>query len=446
MRDGTEEVAIIGGGLAGSLLAILLARRGLRPTVYERDAAFTDHAEGRSINLALAARGISALKRAGAYSSIAPLLLPMKGRMVHEPTFGQRLHPYGQQPHEVNYSVSRAELNLGLHALASERYGVDYRFAHPCVGVDTDRGQVIVESPAGRLAPRARAIFAADGAGSAVRRGLAEGGLVEPTVEPLDHGYKELTVAPGADGDFALSPDALHIWPRGGFMLIALPNRNKTFTATLFLPKQGDGVSFASLARGSVSGFFEREFPDAAPLIPELQTEFEAHPTGSLSTIRCRPWSWGHRILLLGDAAHGIVPFHGQGANAAFEDCAEIDDLVEKLGTDWSLVFERFEARRMANADAIARMALENYREMRDSVREETFRLQSALAFELERRFPGRFIPRYSMVMFHPEIPYAEAWRRGAIQAEILDRLSRGARSLDDVDFELAARLIQARL
>jgi kynurenine 3-monooxygenase len=445
-----QRIAIIGGGPAGSLLAILLARRGLMPVVIERGAPFAagPQAAGRSINLALAARGIAALRRVGVDADVAKLLIPMRGRMVHDIGGNQRFLPYGQRATEQIYSVSRAALNRLLYELAAQRHGVEYRFNEQCVGIDAD-GTPLIETGDGQRQPLAADIvFAADGAGSEVRRALAARGAITAAEELLDHGYKELTLA-ARGGEFALEPNALHIWPRGGFMLIALPNPDRTFTATLFLPHRGE-PSFAGIGADAAPAWFAREFPDALQLLPTLEHDYAEHPIGHLGTVHCRPWSFGGRILLVGDAAHAIVPFHGQGMNAAFEDCVVLDDLIglHKGGGayDWPAIFAAFENARAPNARAIAEMALENYREMRDEVRDAKFELRAELAFELERRFPGRFIPRYSMVMFHPEISYAEAQRRGAAQAQILAELTAGAAKIAEVDLDRAATLIAARL
>jgi kynurenine 3-monooxygenase len=443
---GQARIAIIGGGPAGSLIAIFLARRGLTPVVFERGPRFSYAAPlgGRSINLALAARGIAALRRAGIDAEVAKLMIPMRGRMVHDLLGAQRFLPYGQRAAEEIYSVSRATLNTLLYELAARRHGVEYRFGEQCVGVDAD-GAPLIESQDGRRQRlEADIVLAADGAGSEVRRALAARGAITTREDLLDHGYKELTLAARSSA-FALDANALHIWPRGGFMLIGLPNPDRTFTATLFLPHRGE-PSFASIGVDEARTFFEREFADAVPLIPALERDYAEHPVGLLGTVHCRPWSFANRVLLVGDAAHAIVPFHGQGMNAAFEDCAVLDELIGRHDGDWPAIFAAFEAERAPNAHAIAEMALENYREMRDEVRDENFELRAALAFELERRFPGRFIPRYSMVMFHPEIPYAEAQRRGAAQARILDELSVSTDSLATVDFTLAGKLVNSLL
>jgi kynurenine 3-monooxygenase len=446
-----QRIAIVGGGPAGSLLAILLARRGLKPFVVERGPRFSYATPrgGRSINLALAARGIAALRRAGIEVEVTRLLIPMRGRMVHDVSGAQRFLPYGQRATEEIYSVSRATLNTLLYELASQHHGVEYRFGEQCVGLDRN-GTPLVESADGeRRRIEADIVLAADGAGSEVRRSLVAARAIEAREELLDHGYKELTIDSTRDRGFALDPNALHIWPRGGFMLIGLPNPDHTFTATLFLPNAGE-PSFASVAGGAVAPFFGREFADALPLMPALERDYADHPVGLLGTVHCKPWSHANRVLLVGDAAHAIVPFHGQGMNAAFEDCVALDDLLgahaNERGHDWPAVFAAFEAERAPNARAIAEMALENYREMRDEVRDAKFELRAALSFELERRFPGRFIPRYSMVMFHPEISYAEAQRRGALQARILRELTAGTTGIADIDLRSADALIEAQL
>ena len=447
MKPDPSQPVIIGGGLAGSLLAIVLARRGFRPTVLERSASFAADpaAGGRSINLAMAERGRQALRRVGLLERIEPIMIPMRGRMVHDLAGQQEFLPYGQRPEEQIYSVSRALLNDELYRAARDDYGVHYQFETLCEAVDPDSGAVTVEHKGQRSELADGVVFALDGAGSVIRRGLAEAGRITSSETLLDHGYKELTIAE-RNGDFALDPAALHIWPRGGYMLIALPNPDRTFTATLFLQHEGD-PSFQQLNNHAKRAeFFTANFADAVPLIPDLEAEFQRNPTGEMGTVRARPWSLGRRLLLLGDAAHAIVPFHGQGMNAAFEDCVVLDELIDKLGDDWAVVFERLEDRRIRNADAIADMALENYLEMRDTVRDPKFALRKALSFELEQRFPGRFIPRYSMVMFHAEIPYSEAQRRGALQDEILNRLLKDVDAVEAVDFQLATRLIEAQL
>ena len=440
-----RELNIVGAGLAGALLAVLLARRGFVPTLYERRADPRQSASegGRSINLALAARGIAALERAGVMEAVRPLLIPMRGRMVHEPHAAPSLQPYGQRPAEVIYSVGRADLNRVLIAAATSHPGVRVQFNQQCLGADLATGRLqLRDTERGSVREIALApTIAADGAGSAVRAGLARAGLIEVREEWLDHDYKELTL-PAVAGAPALDPQALHIWPRGGFMLIALPNTDGSFTATLFLPRAGE-VSFATLnSPAAVHAFFAREFPDILDLAPQLLCEFASHPQGQLGTVHAVPWQASGRVLLLGDAAHAIVPFHGQGMNAAFEDCRVLDEILGEAA-DWQSAFARFEAARRPNTEAIARMALENYTEMRATVRDAQFLRRRALAMQLERRFPERFIPRYSMVMFHPQISYAEAFRRGAVQSQLLEELERAGA---DAGGAHAAALVTERL
>jgi len=439
-------VNIVGAGLAGSLLALLLARRGLFVTLHERrpDPRQAQPERGRSINLALAARGMRALERAGVMERVRPLLIPMRGRMVHGLSGQTALQPYGQREHEVIWSVGRADLNRVLIEEASRHAGVSVRFNQLCLGADVrEDGLRFRDQASGALHEASLTpTIATDGAGSAVRGSLADAGLVSVHEEWLDHDYKELSVPPASARD-ALERNALHIWPRGGFMLIALPNTDGSFTATLFLARTG-AASFAALATDeAVAGFFQHQFPDALPLMPNLLAEFASHPQGQLGTVHATPWHVAGRVLLLGDAAHAIVPFHGQGMNAAFEDCVVLDALVARAA-GWPAVFAQFEESRRPNAAAIAHMALENYSEMRDAVLDARFVRRKEIAMGLERRFPDRFIPRYSMVMFHPEISYAEALRRGAVQAQLLDELDPGAGS--EPDPARAEQLVRERL
>lgn len=442
-----EPLAVVGAGLAGTLLAILLARRGHRVRLYERqdDMRRVQVDAGRSINLALAARGIRALELADVMERVQPELVPMPGRMLHDLNGGLTFVPYGQRPEEVIYSVSRPGLNSILLD-AAERAGVELLFRHPAVDADFARQRVIFKSDADQPheIPMAR-VFATDGAGSVLRRALVEQRDVACTEDLLKHGYKELTLRPFPDGRPRIDKHALHIWPRGGFMLIALPNIDGSFTVTLFLPLTGPD-SFETLTDAArIEAFFATHFPDIPQLMPEVASEFLQHPTGIMGTVRCQQWSVEDRLLLVGDAAHAITPFHGQGMNCCFEDCRELDALLAN-SNDWASSFREFETSRRPNTNAIADMAIENYLEMRDTVRDPKFHLHKALSLELERRHPQRFVPRYSMVMFRDNIPYSVAYERGRIQNEILAALTQNADSLAAVDYAAAARLIEARL
>ncbi|MGB5345793.1 MAG: NAD(P)/FAD-dependent oxidoreductase [Woeseia sp.] len=444
-----NSIDVLGAGLCGSLLSVMLARRKLAVTLWERqpDPRRKSLAGGRSINLALASRGIRALQHAGIFEPVRKLLVPMRGRMIHHPDGAQELQPYGSKAGEEIYSVSRAELNRILLDCAEQQYGVQIRFDHAAQAFAPDTGKLTMRDTTSEqsVVLEDRPIIAADGAGSAVRQAYGKDSRIAPSEALLEHGYKELTLPAAADGSFQLAPDALHIWPRGGFMMIALPNPGGDFTLTLFLAREGE-TSFAGLDdAAAVEAFFAKEFADLVPLLPELTEEFARNPVGILGTVRCKAWHDG-KVLLIGDAAHAIVPFHGQGMNLAFEDCVLIDQLLEQHGTDWRSVFSHFEQGQLANANAIADMALDNYVEMRDRVRDPDFVLHKKLAFELERRLPDRFIPRYSMVMFHPEIPYAVAQQRGAAQQALLKELARGATTIDDIDIDHAVQQVTAKL
>jgi len=453
-----EAVSIVGAGPTGALLAVLLKRRGMAVTLYESRAdPRGDGAEaGRSINLALADRGTHALARAGLLDAVRRLVVPMRGRLVHQADGSTGLQPYGRLPNEVIYSISRRELNNVLLDAAIDA-GVDVRFQHRLESADLATGTARVRD-LGRgvsLEIPMKPLLGADGAGSLLRRRLAAQDLIESEDIPLEHAYKELSIAAGPGRSALLEREALHIWPRGGYMLIALPNQDGSFTATLFLPLQGIS-SFAALrSPQAIDEFLSANFPDARALMPDCVAEFQRHPTGFLGTVHARTWSAAGAAALIGDAAHAIVPFHGQGMNCCFEDCLEFDACLEDASSSesapgarvpWARVFAEVYARRKPNADAIAEMALENYLEMRELVADPHFLLQQSLALELERRYPRRFIPRYSMVMFHHEIPYRTAQERGRVQAQILAELTREAASLADVDYARAERLVEAGL
>jgi len=440
------SITLFGAGLAGSLLAVYLARRGHEVEVYERlpDMRRNEIPAGRSINLALAHRGIRALDAVGLMSEVQKLLIPMRGRMLHDKQGGTSLTLYGRTPTEVIHSVSRPGLNMLLMD-AAERAGARFHFDRRVEDFDFETGRAVVVDGSARRSIDSQVAIATDGGGSAVRLALVRRRGVQVTEDILPHAYKELTIPAAADGSHRMEKHALHIWPRGGYMLIALPNLDGSFTVTLFLAREGE-PSFARLEQpGEAKRFFAAEFPDALALIPDLEKDFGAHPTGLMGTVHAASWHADGRALLLGDAAHAIVPFHGQGMNCAFEDCLALDGCVGRHGGDWPAVFAEFEALRRPNAEAIAAMALENYVEMRDAVRDPKFQLQKQLGFLLEERNPGMFVPRYSMVMFH-HLPYADARSRGAIQQRILDRLTDGIGDLAQVDLAKADVLVRAEL
>jgi kynurenine 3-monooxygenase len=441
-------ILIAGAGLAGSLLAVLLRGLGLPVTLLERraDSRSGPSEAGRSINLALAERGWAGLERAGLRERVLAEAVPMHGRLVHDRRGATDFQPYGLTGREAIYSVHRARLNRTLLEAAVQA-GAEVHFEQRVVAVDLEQRRVNTRHEAdGRSRSYAfDLLIGADGAGSAVRQAVltASGGVAR--LDLLEHGYKELSIPPAADGDYALAPNALHIWPRQDYMMIALPNADRSFTATLFLPNEGP-VSFAALsAPGRFAPWFEAEFPDAVPLLPDRIREFHAHPTGTLGTLRCPVWHSADRALLIGDAAHAIVPFHGQGMNCAFEDCVTLSELIERHGPRWHEVLPRFVALRRENAQAIAEMALENYREMRADVADPQFLHKKRIERRLAERHPRRFVPRYTLVSF-TRIPYALAYARGRIQDELLQRLAGVGGDGSDQDLSAIDREIEARL
>ena len=444
-----KKIIIVGAGLVGSLLGVLLGKRGYEIELYEQrgDQRKVDADSGRSINLALSSRGIKAFQDAGIYEKIKPLLIPMRGRMLHQADGSQQFSPYGQREHEVIYSVPRDELNKLMVNEAVVAEPVHVIFDQKCIGVDFENRTVKFENTVdGKISEKQfDLIIGSDGAGSRVRRDLIPAVDGESTSEFLEHDYKELEIPAGPDGEYQIEKEALHIWPRGGFMLIALPNLDGSFTVTLFLKKEGD-PSFESLKDlESVQAFFKEHFSSAIPLMPDLESDYFDNPSGILGTVKCSPWFHSDCGLILGDASHAIVPFHGQGMNSGFEDCSELIRLLDEYDEDWATVLPEFSKQRKPNTDAIADMAIENHMTMQKSVIDPKYHLKKEIGFELERRFPETFIPRYSLVMFH-NIPYAEAFRRGLIQSEILDQLVEEVEEIEQIDFELAAKLVTEKL
>lgn len=447
-----KHITIIGAGLAGALLGTLLAQRGWQVDVYEKrgDPRLRGYEGGRSINLALAERGRHGLRLAGALDAVMAQAVMMRGRMVHPLDGPVNLQRYGRDDSEVIWSVHRGELNIVLLDIA-ERAGVRLHFDRRLDGVDfaTRSARFANDRDGSTESVSFVSLVGADGAGSALRAAMKPHAELGERTEFLGHSYKELEIPPAEDGGFRIEPNALHIWPRGRYMCIALPNDERTFTVTVFLPNADDpekgGPSFASVRTGAdARALFARDFPDALPLIPRLEHDWEHNPTGVLATLYLDRWFLDERAVLLGDAAHAMVPFHGQGMNCAFEDCVALAEHLDRT-TDRAQAFAAFQAERLPNSRAIQRMALENYLEMRDRVDDPDYLLQRALELKLAERHPDRFMPRYSMVTFR-RLPYALAFERGQIQRRLLAELTAGHDSLDTLDWNAVDAAVRGAL
>jgi kynurenine 3-monooxygenase len=413
----TDRVAIVGAGLTGSLLACFLARRGLSVTLYERrsDPRAGQAERGRSINLAISERGLDALRRLGLVEQVMADALPMTGRMIHPVSGPLDFQPYSVGRDRAINSISRGSLNNALLDAADAAPGVELCFDHRLVDLDSPTGTMIFDTPAGKVQLSAAVVLGADGAGSAVRGQLLGDGAVTESVEFLDYGYKELSI-PAQHGEFALDPGALHIWPRGTSMMIALPNPDRSFTCTLFWPT---GSFDALTTPAAIENHFRTHYPDLVPLAPNLVDDYQYNPVGVLGTVHTMPWQAHGRTALIGDAAHAIVPFYGQGANCAFEDVVELDRCLDDTGGDWAQALPLFEQRRRDNTEAIAQMALANFVEMRDKVASPVFRLGKRIEHALERALPGRYVSRYELVSFSTT-PYAEVQQRVRRQHQAL--------------------------
>jgi len=413
---------LIGSGLAGGLLAAYLGRRGYEVDLYERraDPREGNMVGGRSINLALSTRGIHALEQIGIADEVLKHAIPMRGRMIHSARAGDRtiFAPYDVDPNKHINSIGRAALNTTVIEAAQGYPNVRVHFNHKCIGVDIDSAtaHLFNTSTNQPLSASADSIIGVDGAFSAVRASMQlKIDNFQYDESYLAHGYKELTIPPGPNGSWQMEKNALHIWPRKSFMMIALPNPDGSFTCTLFWEFEGPRSFATTKTDDDIRRFFEEEFPDAVPLMPNLLDDFRNNPTGSLVTIRCAPWFYKDRVALVGDAAHAVVPFYGQGMNAAFEDCVVLDECLEKFPHDRHRAFAEYFERRKVNTDALADLALENFIEMRDKTASRAFRAKKKLDHFLEAALPGIYIPLYTMVTF-TRIPYSRAAKRARIQ------------------------------
>jgi kynurenine 3-monooxygenase len=419
----SPPLSIVGAGLAGALLACYLGRAGRRVDLYEKrpDPRVHDPERGRSINLALSVRGIQALREVGLAEEVLRQAIPMRGRMIHSPSGALAFQPYGKDDSESINSVSRAGLNLTLIEAAAKLPSVRLFFEQRCTGIDLANATLELEVGSARE-PRklpCDIVIGCDGAYSAIRTAMQRHERFNYQQDYLSHGYKELTIPAGPGGSFAMEKHALHIWPRHSFMMIALPNFDGSFTCTLFWPYEGPN-SFAALQSDEdVLRFFRAQFPDAVPLLPDLAEQYRTNPVGPLLTVRCRPWHLDGRIALLGDASHAVVPFLGQGMNAAFEDCTVLHTSMTRHAPDWGAAFVEYERLRKENTDALADMAVDNFLEMRDRVSSRLFRWKKKVDILLHRLLPAWYLPLYTLVTF-TTTPYAAARRRARSQERVV--------------------------
>ena len=415
----SKNIIILGAGLVGSLLSIFLAKRGFNVHIYERrsDMRTENISAGRSINLALSDRGWRALRKAGIDSEIRNVAIPMQGRMMHSLKGEITSQPYGEKGQSI-YATSRGLLNSVLMTEA-EKNGVSIHFKKRCTDVDLENSIAHFDDEQ----IKSQIIISADGAFSVARLQLQlSTDRFEYSQHYLNHGYKELIIPPGKENTFLMEKNFLHIWPRGGYMLIALPNLDGSFTCTFFFPFEGKD-SFSSIkSKKDCAEFFGRIFPDVVPLMPTLEEDFFTNPTGSLVTVKCFPWSYKDKLCLLGDAAHAIVPFYGQGMNCGFEDCTVFDELMDKYNNDWKTIFSEFQNIRKKDADAIAELAYMNFIEMRDKVGSYQFLLQKKIEARMHEKHPAKWLPLYSQVTFS-DIPYSDALANGKKQEEIMKKI-----------------------
>ncbi len=434
MANKKQNILIIGAGLCGSLLALRLGQRGYNVTVYEMrpDLRKADISAGRSINLAFSNRGIKAIRLVGLEDKVKPLCIPMHGRMIHDKEGNTFLSNYSGREHEYINSISRGELTSLLLDEAEKHENVTIYFNKKCKSIDFEKTTVLFKDydTNTEFIEDADIVIGTDGAGSSLRKSyyLGKKFLFSFSQDYLTHGYKELSILPTENGDFKTFKNALHIWPRGNFMLIALPNLDGSFTVTLFLSFDEGEYNFNNLTTPEiVTEFFTKEFPDTLQLIPNLVDDFFENPSSPLGTVKCSPWHYQGNTLLMGDAAHAIVPFYGQGMNASFEDVVEFDAFLDKHHENWEETFKAYENTRKKDTDAIADLAIDNFYEMRDHISNPNFKEKRTLEMALEKEFPEEYSSKYSLVTFNENIGYREAMLKGRAQDKaILNMLSDG--------------------
>lgn len=418
-----EKVTLVGGGLAGSLMSIYLAKRGYEVYIYERraDMRSGNYVGGRSINLALSTRGIRGLAKVGLDQDVLDISIPMSGRMMHPVQGDLKYQPYGKEGQAI-YSVSRGQLNIKLLQLADQYPNIHMFFNHKCTAANLETCETTYVNEHGEtIVDKADVVLGTDGAFSALRDAMQRTPRFNFSQNYENYGYKELEIVPNADGDFQLDKNSLHIWPRKSFMMIALPNPGGNFTCTLFMPFEGEpGIDDLKTPQ-QITDFFNTHFPDAVPMMPGLVEDYLQNPTGMLATMRCYPWVRGNNALM-GDSAHAVVPFYGQGMNCSFEDCIVLDECIEELGGDWTQVLDAYQKLRKPNADAIANLALQNFVEMRDLVGSDAFLHKKKVEHTLSEKHPDLFVSQYERVTFSTR-DYAEALAYGELNDRVLEAI-----------------------
>ncbi|MDC7998554.1 FAD-dependent oxidoreductase [Gilvibacter sediminis] len=450
MADHKSHILIVGAGLCGSLLALRMAQRGHRVTLMERrpDLRKVTQDAGRSINLAFSNRGMKGMKLVGLEKEVTELCIPMLGRMIHDPKGNTFLSPYSGREGEYINSISRPGLNALLLDAAEAHEGVEIIFNQKCISVDLENAAAEFQDYTTKETKRYQGdvLIGTDGAGSVVRKAMFNHKqfLFSFSQQWLTHGYKELTIPAAADGGYRTEKGALHIWPRGEDMLIALPNLDGSFTVTLFLPYSDSDYCFDNLTtEEKVMEYFSNEFPDTLALMPELAKEFFENPTAPLGTIKCSPWNAYGKVLIMGDAAHAIVPFYGQGMNASFEDVVEFDRVLDEVGDDWNAAFKQFSLTRKTDTDAIADLAVDNFHEMKEHTANPLFQAKRKVETALEFNFPEEYSSKYSLVTFSEQISYAEAMRRGRAQDKAILNLLDDGLLPDDLPLEEKLQIVK---
>jgi kynurenine 3-monooxygenase len=433
----SEKVTLVGGGLAGSLMSIYLAKRGYEVYIYERraDMRSGNYVGGRSINLALSTRGLRGLAKVGLDAEVLDISIPMTGRMMHSVDGALKYQPYGKDGQAI-YSVSRGQLNIKLLQLADQYPNIHMFFNHKCTGVNLETCESTYVNEAGEtITDKADVVLGTDGAFSALRDAMQRTPRFNFSQTYENYGYKELEIVPNEGGDFQLDKNCLHIWPRKSFMMIALPNPGGNFTCTLFMPFEGKPGIDDLKTREDIKEFFDTYFPDAVPMMPGLVDDYLNNPTGMLTTMRCYPWVNGKNALM-GDSAHAVVPFYGQGMNCSFEDCVVLDECIEELGGDWTNVLDAYQKLRKPNADAIANLALQNFVEMRDLVGSDAFLHKKKVEHMLSEKHPDLFVSQYERVTFSTR-DYAEALAYGEHNDRVLEAIIQNGweEKLDDRTF-----------